>query len=51
MEVGDITTNLNFKIDCTLPKLSARKIMTLNWHVNKSAKGRYDMILVRDILI
>ena len=45
-----ISTNLNVKIDFTLPELSATKIVTWNCHVDESAKGRYYMILGRYIL-
>ena len=47
---GSITNNLKVKIYFTLPKLSATKIATWYFHVDDSAKGRYDMILGRDIL-
>ena len=46
---GSITNNKKVKIDFTLSELSATKIVTWNFHVDKSAKVRYDMILVRDI--
>ena len=45
-----MTTNINVKVDFALPELSAAKIATWNFHVDDSAKGRYDMILGRDIL-
>ena len=47
MQVGKITTNLNVKIDFTLPELSATKIMTWTCHVDDSANSRYDIILDR----
>ena len=50
-QAGSITTNIKVKIDFALPKISTTKIVTWNQHVNVSAKGRYDMILVRDILL
>ena len=50
-EAGKITTNINVKIDFTLPKISATNVVTWNFHVDESTKGRYDMILGRDILI
>ena len=34
----------------TLTELSATKIVTWNCHVDDSAKGRYDTILVRYLL-
>ena len=45
-----ITTILKVKIYFTLPKLSVAKIVTWKCHVNDSDKGRYDIILGRDIL-
>ena len=50
-QLGNITINLKFNIDFTLPELSATKTVTRNCHVDDSAKGRYDMVLGRDILI
>ena len=49
-QAGSITNNLKFKIDFTLPELSAIKIVTWNCHVDDSAKGRYYMILGRYLL-
>ena len=49
-QAGNINTYLKVKIDLTLPKISAMKIVTWNWHVNDSDKVRYDMILGRDSL-
>ena len=49
-QAGIITTNLKVMIEFFLHKLSAKKIMTWNCHVDNSAKGRFDMILGRDIL-
>ena len=48
-QASNITTNIKVKIYFTLPKLSATKKLTENCHVNDYAKGRYDMILGRDI--
>ena len=45
-----ITTNLNVKINFTLPELRATKTMMWNFHVDDSAKGIYNMILCRDLL-
>ena len=45
-----ITTNLKVKIYLTLPEFSATKIVTWNCHADDSTKGRYYMILGRDIL-
>ena len=47
---GSITTNLKIKIHFTLPELSFKKTLMWNWHVNNSAKGRYHIIIRRDIL-
>ena len=47
---GNITTNTKVKIYFTLPGFTTKKIVTWNKNVNDYAKGRYDMILVRDIL-
>ena len=44
-----ITTNLRVKIDFILPELSAKKVVTWDFCVDESDKGRYDMILGRDI--
>ena len=49
-QAGNIITNLTIKIDFTLPELSGTKIVTCNYHVDDSAKGRYDMILGRNLL-
>ena len=46
----NITTNINVKIFSTLNNISAMKIVTWNFHVDDSSKGRYDMILVRNLL-
>ena len=49
-QVGIITTNIKVEIYFTLPKISATKIVTWNFHVDDSAKGGYDMILGRYLL-
>ena len=49
-QASKITTNSNVKIDFTSPELSVMKIVTWNWHMDDSAKGRYNIILGRDIL-
>ena len=41
--------NLKVEVDFTLPVLSATNVVTWKCHVDDSAKGRYDMILGRDI--
>ena len=50
MQAGSITNNLKVKMDFTLPELSARRILTWNFHLDESAKSRYDMILGRYLL-
>ena len=49
-KAGSINTNLEVNIYFTLPELSATKIVTYIYHVDDSAKGRYDIILGRDLL-
>ena len=49
-QARNIMTNLKVKIDFTLPALSATNVVTWNFQVDDSAKGRYDMILGRNIL-
>ena len=49
-QAGNITTNLKVKLDFTLPALSAMNVVMWKFHVDDSSKGRYDMILGRDIL-
>ena len=47
---GNVTTYLKVKVDFTLPELSATNEVTCKWHLDYSAKGRYDIILGRYIL-
>ena len=49
--VGSITTNIKVNILFILPGITATKIVTWNFHVDDSAKVRYDMILGRYPLI
>ena len=49
-QAGSITTNLKVEIYFTLPELSTMKIVMWNFHVDDSSKGRYNMILGRDLL-
>ena len=42
---GSITTNLKVNILFILPEITGTKIVTWNFHVDDSAKVRYDMIL------
>ena len=46
-QAGNITTNLKFEVEFTLPELSATDVMTWKCHVDDSDKGRYYMILGR----
>ena len=50
MKAGNITTNLKVKVDFMLPTLSMMNAVTWKCHVDDSAKGRYNMILVQDLL-
>ena len=49
-QVGNITTNIKVKVDFALPALIATNVVMWKFHVDYSAKGRYDIILGRDIL-
>ena len=49
-QAGNITTHIKVKIYFTLPELSATKIVMLNFHMDDSINGIYDMILSRYIL-
>ena len=49
-QAGNVTTNLKVKVDFTLPALIATGVVTWRYHLDDSAKGRYYMIYVRDIL-
>ena len=51
MQVGNLTTNMNVKIDFTLPGFRATKILTWYCHGLESARGIYNTILGRDLLI
>ena len=50
MQSGNINNNIKVELNFNSPELSATNVVTWNSHVDKSAKGRYDMILGRDIL-
>ena len=47
---GDTTNNLKIKIYFNLPDISATQIVTWDFHMDDSAKGRYGMIFGRDLL-
>ena len=46
IQAGDITPNINVKVDFTLPEISAINVVTWKFHVDVSSKDRYGMILV-----
>ena len=50
IQAYNTTTNLKGKVRFTLPALIATNAVTWKCHVDDSAKGRYYMILGRDIL-
>ena len=50
-QAGNITTNIQVKLDFTLPPLSATNVVMWNCHVDVYVKDRYDMILGRYISI
>ena len=50
-EAGNITTNIKVEVNFTVPKLSATNVVTWKFHVDDSAKGIYDMILGKYLLI
>ena len=47
---GNVAKSMRVKIDFTLHELRVTNIVTRNCHVDESAKGRYEMILGRDLL-
>ena len=49
-QADNITTNRKVKVCSALPALSATDVLTWKCHVDDSAKGRYNMILGRDLL-
>ena len=49
-QAGNITTNIKVEVDFTLPALSATNVVMWKCHMDDSAKGRYDIIVGRDIL-
>ena len=50
MQVGNITNNLKVEIYFILPECSVTKIMMWNYYVDDSTKGRYGIIICRDLL-
>ena len=50
MQAVNMTTSLKIKVDFTLTALSAMNVVMWIFHVDDSAKSRYDMILGRYLL-
>ena len=50
IKAGNITTDYKVKVEFTLPALIAKNVVTWKFHVDDSAKDRYDMILGRYLL-
>ena len=48
-QANNSTTNVKIKVYLTLPELSAMNVVTWKCHVDDSTKGRYFMILGRDL--
>ena len=46
----NITTTYKVKVDFTLPTLNTTNLLMCKCHVDDYDKGRYDMILVQDII-
>ena len=49
-QAGNINTNIEVKVNFTLPTLSATNDVTWKCHIYDSSKGRYNMSLGRDLL-
>ena len=49
-QAGNITTNIEVKVDFTFPALSANNVVTWKFHVYDYSSGIYDMILGQDLL-
>ena len=49
-QARNITTNIKVKVDFTLTTRIATNLVTWRFLVDDSAKGKYDIILGRDIL-
>ena len=47
---GNITANINIKVNFTLPALNAMNVVTWKFHMDDSAKGRYHFLLGQDLL-
>ena len=49
-QAGNLSTNIKVKIYCTLPNFSVANIVMWYFQVFESAKGRYDVVLGRDLI-
>ena len=49
-QAGNITTDIKVMVDFTLLALSSTNLVTWNFHLDDSPKGRYDMILGKNLL-
>ena len=50
-QARNIITTFKVRLNFTLPALSATNVMMWKCYVDDSYKGRYDVILGRDLLI
>ena len=50
MQAVNITNHLKIKVDFTLPTIIVKNIVTWTCHLDDSDKGRYNLILVQDML-
>ena len=48
-QAGNININIKVEVEFTLPELIATDVVTWKCHVYESAKGRYDIILGKDL--
>ena len=49
-QAGKFNTSKKVNVYFCLPEFSSTKIVTWKCHIDESTKGRYDMILGRDLL-
>ena len=49
MQAVNVTTNITVKIDFTLPAISTTNVVTRKCQMGDPPKGRYNMILGRDL--
>ena len=50
-QTGNITTNIKVEVDFILPEISEMTVVTCKSYVDDSVKGRYNIILRKDLLI